>query len=61
MRLVLGKSKPALIKALRTRSRLSFTAVSGKSTRVNPGKPLAKPTLFQALSATQHNGHSTRW
>ena len=52
MRLVLGKSKPALIKALRTRSRLSFTAVSGKPTRVNPGKPLAKPTLFQALGAT---------
>ncbi len=44
MRLVLGKSKPALIKALRTRSRLSFTAVSGRPTSVRPGKPFARCT-----------------
>jgi len=35
-----GKLKPLLIMALRTRSRASFTVVSGKPTSVSAGRPL---------------------
>lgn len=35
-----GYSYPLLIMALRTRSRASFTVVSGKPTIVKPGRPL---------------------
>src|SRR5690606_15373072 len=37
-----GKSKPEFWIALRTRSLLSLTAVSGRPTRVMPGRPLAR-------------------
>lgn len=39
-----GKSNPALRIALRTRSLLSLTAVSGRPTRVRLGRPLARCT-----------------
>ena len=53
IRRVLGKSKPALTNALRTRSRLSFTAVSGRPTSVRPGKPLAKCTSTCTAGASK--------
>ena len=37
-----GKSKPLWMMAARTRSRLSFTSVSGRPTILNAGRPLAK-------------------
>ncbi|KAF1021333.1 MAG: hypothetical protein GAK30_01954 [Paracidovorax wautersii] len=42
MRLLLGKSKPQLCSAARTRSRASLTSVSARPTSVKLGSPLAR-------------------
>ena len=53
-----GNSKPELRMALRTRSLLSLTTVSGKPTMAKPGKPLDKwvstVTLIPATPSAAH-------
>src|SRR5262245_20324147 len=47
-----GKAKPALRIAVRTRSRLSRTAESGRPTVVNAGKPLVTSTSTRTSTAS---------
>ena len=51
----LGKVKPELIIALRTLSRLSFTAFSGKPTRLKREKPGLRCTSTRTAGASMPN------